>query len=217
MKKYVISSLWAIVILVFSNCQPDKVEPSSNNINFENLAVGQKSLYVRWESFRAFDDKDTTFKATTDTVFLLIESKDDAGFKVKEEHLNKKIASRFYYFKIKNDTLYVKSADENNEIGSILFNFGKLSYPLKDNGLEKLTLNRWAFPQSLNTNELFGKTGEFTVMGKTYSDAFAYYNGLPIIADGPMITRIYTKKDGFITFHALGGLIPFGSIYMLLP
>ena len=40
----------AICSLIFTQCSRETVSPSTNKINFDNLAVGQKSLYVAWES-----------------------------------------------------------------------------------------------------------------------------------------------------------------------
>jgi hypothetical protein len=219
MKKAKFFSVLLAVICLFTQCESESVEPnkSNNHINFVNLAVGQKSQYVRWESRNAWQDNDTTYKQTKDTIQLSVISKDSTGFKVTEDHLNTLIPISTYYFKISKDSLYVFSKGDANKVQSTLFNFGKLTYPLKDNDLQKLTLNQWAVVQGKNSEEFYGKTGTFKVMGKTYNDAFVYYNGKSIVFDGPILTRIYTPKDGFISFQALGGLLPYGNIYSLVP
>ena len=219
MKKLFYLSLAAGAILMFTNCDNTSIEPinTGNHINFNNMLVGQKSSYVRFESRNVWQDSDTTFKQTADTLNLTIVSQDENGFKISEDQLPKKIATFFYYFTIKNDSLLVKPVTGSVSINSTIFNFGASKFVLKDTNLPKWTLTKWARPKDLTITEGFGKTGDFTIMGKRYTDAFAYYNSNPMIFDGPLVVQLYTKADGFISFQALGGLAPFGSIYNLIP
>lgn len=221
MKKFGKIVLFLFAIGLFASCERADIDPNSTHINFENLAVGQKSQYVRWESKNVWSDSDTSFKQTTDTLSLTVQSKDSIGFLVAEEHLNKKAPTVFYYFKVQGDSLYIIPNVETHQqppfINSVLFSFGTRQYPLKDNGLKKFDLNRWATPKDLNIKELFGLATNFKIMGKTYESAIGYYNGQSVVADGPVIVRLYSKKDGFISLQALGGFAPFGNIYNLIP
>ena len=206
---------FSLIIVSLSACKKQVSElPVSNKINFENLAVGQKSQYVRWTSKNPWSESDTAYQLTTDTISLTIIGFDNNGFKVAETE--KGSIRTNYYFKIQNDSLSIYAYEKINFGGSILVK-GSQKFPLKDVNLPKRTLNRWAVPKNRDFEESFGKTNTFSVTGKEYSDAFIYYNTLLTAFDGPGLVRIYTPKDGFISIQSAGGLLPLGTVYNLIP
>jgi hypothetical protein len=211
-----------ICILIFTQCNRETVNIPTTKINFDNLAVGQKSLYVTWESKNIWADN-ITFKQTTDSISLTIISKETDGFKVEEKRLNKPELPAYYFFKIKEDSLYVHSLSTTSlsSSSSVFFNVGALQYPLKDSNLPTLNTNQWATPKAvdidMNISQLFAKIGNFKIMGKDYDSAFVYFDRSTTPFDGPTITKIYTKKDGFISFQPIGGKTTFGRIYNLVP
>ena len=110
MNKYFNLSIILTSISLFSQCKKETVVTTSNHINFENLAIGQKSYYINFKSKNPTLDSDTAFKATTDTILLKVIDKNENGFLIREEWLNTLILPAQYYFKIQGDTLIVKPA-----------------------------------------------------------------------------------------------------------
>ena len=165
MKKLHYLSLAIGAILIFTNCNKCIVEPTNTHIHFNNLAVGQKSLYVRFESRNVWSDSDTTFKQMADTLVLRVVAQDSNGFKIAEEIFPRNIATFYYYFNIKNDSLYVKPLPSAQGINSVVFNFGATTFTLKDNNLPKWTLNQWGKPKDLTIVEAFGKNRRFSIFG----------------------------------------------------
>ena len=135
MKKYFNLLIIFTSIFLFSKCKKETVITTSNHINFENLAIGQKSYYINFKSKNPTLDSDTAFKATTDTILLKVIDKNENGFLIREEWLN----------------------------------------------------------------------------------TLAFHDSNQIVFDGPAISKIYTKSNGFITFQTIGGFAPYGSIFNLMP
>jgi hypothetical protein len=203
-----------LIIFTTISCKKEDTPPDAGgNIQFDNLKVGQKSRYVKWQSKKWWEETDTTFKQMPDTVTLTIVSQDTAGFKVSESH--NAGTSSTYYFKIEGDTLRVKPFVPNGEFGSFLFYSSNMSFVLKDNNLEKTVLTRWAVPKNMNVVKSFYKVENFKINATTYDNAIAYFNSMPIIVDGPAIFNIYKKEKGFISFQSLGGFAPLGIQYNL--
>jgi hypothetical protein len=204
-----------LMILTVISCKKEDTTPDvGSNIRFDNLKVGQKSRYVKWQSKKWWEEADTTFKQIPDTVTLTIVSQDTAGFKVSESH--NAGTSSTYYFKTEGDTLRVKPFMPNGEFGSFLFYTANMSFVLKDNNLEKTALTRWAVPKNMNVVKGFYKVENLKINATTYDNAIAYFNSNPIIVDGPAIFNIYNKEKGFISFQSLGGFAPLGIQYNLL-
>jgi hypothetical protein len=216
-------SLVVICSLIFTQCHRESIVPVTSNINFENLAVGQKSLYVAWESNNIWDEN-ITFKQTKDTLSLTVISEDSAGFQVEEKQFSEPTVFARYNFKIKGDTLFVEHISSNIKFpifSPFLFSDTSTQYVFKDNNLAKLNTNAWAMPKYAETDiqilQLFAKIGNFKIMGKDYDSAFVYYSRSPLFVDGLIHTRIYSKKDGFISFQPIFGKTRGGRFYNLIP
>jgi hypothetical protein len=223
MEKFKFFAISFVATCLFWQCRNENVAPSQAKINFDNIAVGQKSLYIAWESNNIWDEN-ITFKQTTDTLSLTVISRDSTGFQVEEKHLNDPSIFALYHFKIKGDTLFVEHSPTNVKFprfSPFLFFDTSTHYVFKDNNLAKLNTNLWAMPKYAEVDiqilQLFAKIGNFKIMGKDYDSAFIYYNRSPMFVDGLIITRIYTKKDGFISFQPIGGKTTSGRFYNLIP
>jgi hypothetical protein len=219
MKKSQFISISLVTVCLFWQCNNENVAPVQAKINFDNLAVGQKSLYVAWESNNIWD-QNVTFKQTTDTLSLTVISEELDGFKVEEKQFNQpNYPPYYYYFKTRGDSLYIQPLPTITlyPTYNILFLGGSLQYILKDNNLPKLLTNQWGTPTEGKPTELIGKINNIKIMDKEYDTAFVYFNSRDRVFDGPTITRIYTKKDGFISFQPFGGKTKFARIYNLIP
>ena len=217
MKKHFTPFLILMSIFLFSQCKKETVVTASNHINFENLAIGQKSYYINFKSKNPTLDSDTAFKATTDTILLKVIDKNENGFLIREEWLNTLILSAQYYFKIQGDTLLVKPLTNQTQIESAFFNSKHTLYILNDKNLPLWKATRWAVLKDVNVFNGFGKLENVKILNKNYSAALAFYDSNQIVFDGPAYAKIYTKSDGFISFQTIGGFAPYGSLFNLLP
>ena len=217
MNKYFNLSIIFITIFLFSQCKKETVVTTSNHINFENLAIGQKSYYINFKSKNPTLDSDTAFKATTDTILLKVIDKNENGFLIREEWLNTLILPAQYYFKIQGDTLIVKPATNQTQIESAFFNSKHALYMLTDKNFPLWKATRWAVLKDLNVSKGFGKLENVKILNKNYSSAFAFYDSNATVFDGPAYSKIYTKSDGFISIQTVGGFAPYGSIFNLMP
>ena len=217
MKKLPFLSILMCFFALFTQCMQNPIDPSAQKININKLLVGQKSLYVRFDIQRIYDADNTRFTQTKDTLSLTVVSKNDKGFKIAEEHLDKSAPPVFYYFNVKGDSLFVEKISDEVSLNSVLFNFEHTAFVLKDVRLRTWTLNKWAIPTNIDqTNTLeFGKARNFTIIGKTYNKAIGYYNGQDSVFDGFTRVVLYTAKNGFICFHLFGGRAGSGYSYQL--
>ena len=187
-----------------------------NHISFSNMAVGQQSKYALYTSRSPWSDSDTAYKFANDTLILTIIAQNDTGFKVKEELTSHKNALNYYYFKVDGDSLRVKSANGNN-VESIVLAGAAKSFILKDNDLATLKANRWGVIQDVNVSKGVGVVSGLKILNENYGNLFAHYNTTPVVYDGQALTELYTLKDGFVSFQALGGFAPLGHIFYILP
>ena len=217
MKKYLSLLVVFATVFISIQCKKQTVNPPSNHINFENLAIGQKSYYVNFKSKNPTLDSDTAFKVTTDTILLKVIDKNENGFLIREEWLNTLILPAQYYFKIQGDTLLVKPASNQTQIESAFFNSKHALYILTDKNFPVWKATRWAVLKDLGVLKGFGKVENVKILNKNYSAALAFHDSNQIVFDGPALSKIYTKSDGFITFQTIGGFAPYGSIFNLIP
>lgn len=217
MKKYLILLVIFTTVILFTQCKKETVITTSNHVNFENLAIGQKSYYINFKSKNPTLDSDTAFKVTTDTILLKVIDKNENGFLIKEEWLNTLILPAQYYFKIQGDTLLIKPVSSQTQIESAFFNSKHTLYILTDKNLPVWKATRWAVLKDLNVFKGFGKVENVKILNKNYSSAIAFYDSNQIVVDGPAYAKIYTKADGFISFQSIGGFAPYGSIFNLMP
>ena len=217
MKKHFTPFLILMSIFLFSQCKKETVVTASNHINFENLAIGQKSYYINFKSKNPTLDSDTAFKATTDTILLKVIDKNENGFLIREEWLNTLILPTQYYFKIQGDTLFVKPLTNQTQIESAFFNSKHTLYMLTDKNFPLWKATRWAVLKDVNVFNGFGKLENVKILNRNYSSAFVFYDSNAIVFDGPAYSKFYTKTDGFISFQTIGGFAPYGSLFNLLP
>jgi hypothetical protein len=191
--------------------------PNNNYINFSNLQIGQKSIYVRSESMSWRNDSDTTFKKMTDTLHLKIIEKDANGFKVEEFHFNKKRPTVYFYFNVAGDSLIIKAVPSTSSAGSSMFINDSQTFTLKEQGLTKWTANRWVIPQNIPFGKSFGYVENATINGINYAKALGSYDSNQTIFDGPFRIKLYSKEAGFLSVQNLGSLAPGAEIWNLLP
>ncbi len=204
-------------LALFNSCEKEQVNtPANGNIQFNNLAVGQKSIYIGFKSRMPWSDSDTAYKPLNDTLILTIIEKNDTGFRVKEERTDVSFKPSFYYFKIVGDSLFVKPSITDYVNSSVLIG-GPKSFVLKNNGLSKYTVNRWNVLKDVYSLTGFGILNDVTILNKKYETTLMYHNPNAMVFDGQAYTRIYTPEDGFLCFEALGGFAPFGTIFYLTP
>ena len=217
MKKYLNLLVVFTAVFLFSQCKKETVITTSNHINFENLAIGQKSYYINFKSKNPTLDSNTAFKATTDTILLKVIDKNENGFLIKEEWLNTLILPAQYYFKIQGDSLLVKPISSQTQIESAFFNSKHALYILTDKNFPLWKATRWGVLKDLNVFNGFGKLENVKILNKNYSTALAFYDSNQIVVDGPAYAKLYTKSNGFISFQTIGGFAPYGSIFNLMP
>lgn len=217
MKNYFNLFIVFTTLFLFSQCKKETANTNFNHINFDSLAIGQKSYYINFKSKNPTLDSDTAFKATPDTILLKVIDKNENGFLIREEWLNTLILPAQYYFKIEGDTLLVKSLSNQTQIESAFFNSRHASYILVDKNLPVWKATRWAVLKDLGVLKGFGKVENVKILNKNYSAALAFHDSNQIVVDGPALTKIYTKSNGFISFQTIGGFAPYGSIFNLLP
>lgn len=202
---------------LFIHCHKDVKLNASEHINFDSLSVGQTSSYAHFTSRMPWSDSDTAYKASSDSLILTIVDKDENGFKVSEQWLHNKKAPAIYYFKIDGDSLFVKPMINEVETRSEVFASQRSSFLLSDKNLPLLTTTRWAVLKDLGAIKAFGKVENVRILDKTYNNAIANYDAVQIIFDGPAITKIYSKADGFLSFQTIGSFRPNGNNYYLIP
>jgi hypothetical protein len=206
--------------VLLSPSQLALVAQAPTKINFTKLAVGQQSIYIKWNIERIYDAANTKFTQTQETLSLTVVSKNAKGFKIEEKQLIGGVPSVFYNFRVQGDSIFVEKISNALSLNSVLFNFkaNKIAFLLKDAGLSTWALNRWAVPTNFNQTSLveFGKVQNFTIMGTLYNKAIGYYNGQDSVFDGFTRVVLYTVKDGFICFHAFGGRAGTGASYQLI-
>lgn len=213
MKKYIYFSIILTSSLFFVHCKNEQeVLPSTSKINFNEMKVGQESYYVRFETTSAWDTN-PVYKQLKDTVRLKIVAKESEGFKIEEKRLNQDAPNTYYYFlKIVGDSLFYHRTTDYSSFFSVGDRF-----LLKTNNLPLLTTNQWATPINENADEIFGSISEVTFMGKTYKNPILYYNRKSIPWDGPEITKVYSKNDGFISFQSTAWRASLRYMYNLAP
>ena len=204
-------------LALFNGCEKDQLNtPANDNIQFNNLAVGQKSYYVGFQSRMPWSDSDTAYKPMKDTLTLTIVEKNDTGFRVKEERTDASFKPSFYYFKVVGDSLFVKPSLTDYVNSSVLVG-GPKSFVLKNDGLSKFTVNQWGVLKDVYSLKGFGILNDVTILNKKYANTLIYHNPNAMVFDGQAYTRIYTPDEGFLCFEALGGFAPFGTIFYLMP
>ncbi len=216
MKKYVNIIKFLALIVVFSHCYRESVN-SNNHISFDNLQIGQQSQYAGYTSRMPHSESDTAYKSTGDTIVLTVIAKDENGYKISEEWLNKKVKTVYYYFQTKDDSLFVKPQTGETLIFSSLFRQKNPSFVLTDNNLPKWTANKWSVIDQSGVLKSFGKVNNVNILNNKYDSAIAFYDSNDIIFDGPAYTKLYTKSSGFISFQSIGYFAPSGTIYYLIP
>lgn len=216
MKKFLnIFTCFALIVLL-SHCDSQSVEPG-NHINFDNMQIGQQSKYAGYNSRTPKSDSDTAYSATGDTIVLTVIAKDENGFKISEESLNKKVKTVYYYFQIAGDSLFVKPQPGETALGSALISQKHLSYVLNDNNLPKWTANQWGVIDQSGVLKGFGIVENVKILNTNYNSAIAFYDSTEIIWDGPAYTKLYSKRSGFISFQTTGYFAPNGNIFYLIP
>jgi hypothetical protein len=216
MKKYVNIVIGLAMTMVFTHCHRENVE-SNSHINFNNLQIGQQSKYVSYTSRTPHSESDTAYKATGDTIVLTVIAKDENGYKVSEEWLNKKVKTVYYYFQTTGDSLFVKPQTGETLVFSALFPHKHLSYTLIDNNLPKWTLSRWGVMNQQGVIKGFGKIDSINILNQKFDSVLSFYDSDAIVWDGPAFTQLYTKSTGFISFQFIGYFRPYGTLYYLIP
>jgi hypothetical protein len=222
MKKHIILILSITCTLLIQSCRTEDCclpTPNGNNnrINFSNLQVGQKSIYIQEESSNWRKDSDTTFKKTVDTLHLKVIDKDNNGFKVEEFHFNKKRPTLAFYFNVVGDSLRVTPVPSTSSIGSATFMGNEQSYTFNEQNLTKWVINRWVIPQDVPFGKRFGYVENIKINNLTIGKAIGYYDSTSTIFDGPYTIKLYSKEAGFISFQTLGSMAAGGAIWNLIP
>ncbi len=106
--------LIALSCLLLSSCIEDFGEPVSY-INFADLKIGQRSLYVRLHGYQYGDSTSNSYSVTPDTLVVTVIGRDETGF-ILEDHLtpfSQRSLSQFdttssiYHLAIVSDTVHV--------------------------------------------------------------------------------------------------------------
>jgi hypothetical protein len=214
-------TLSIVIVLLFTNCKKQNIESvSNNNINPEQMSVGQKSRYILWNSDNFEKDTDTTFKQVSDTLTLTTIGEIEGTYWVEEECTNEPFSRFSYKVKLRNDTLSFSKGQDGfvmNVPKSILLESAPTYYFLNTTNPPQWTTNRWGKPTISASNQKFGTLKSVKIMGKTYNDVFVYYNSQFVDRYIPNTVVIYSKKEGIISVQYYSNFSKFALQYNLLP
>ncbi len=191
---------------------------SVDKINFNDLKVGQTSVYVRQETANWRRESETP-TLTTDTIQLKIVSQDELGFKVEEWRFNSyPNNNNYYYFKIINNSLQVTPISIPN-FSLFFVPQGQHILTFNEQVLQKWVLNKWLIPSSLRINgNSQGFIDSVTVNGIRYGKTFGRFDVSLVPTDGPIFVQLYSKSAGFISFQTLGYIFTTGGdVWTLIP
>jgi hypothetical protein len=202
---------------------PDTPSVSGNLIQFDNLQVGQKSVYIKAISCQHYIASDTTFKMTQDTLTLEIMSKDGNGYLVKESvnqstpycykgTVGYPMPYVFYLNKV-GDSLIMKVPINSDSRVSQIFSF---NLPLKAVTTNAKMLNKWLLPELSSTN-YWGFVDNVIRNNTNLGTATIWWHGSATVVDGPYNGLVYNSKYGIIARIGLGSMLPVGSIWYLKP
>lgn len=216
MKNNVILILLCCISVLFYQCDESGIAPTGS-IRFDDMRVGQKSIYAGFSSKTPHSDSDTAYKPTGDTIVLTVVAQDANGFKISEEWLNSRIKTVYYYFKIEGDSLLVRPQPGESVTGSIIFYRKQLSYALKDMNLPVWTANRWTVMENEGIKKSFGKIKSVSILNQKYDNVLAYYDSTAIAWDGNAQIELYTMANGFVCFQFIGYFNPRGTLFYKIP
>ena len=226
---YLIAGLFAVVALLAS-CKKDPTEPvqTGNNIQFDNLAVGQQSKYLGLLGEKYFESTWDDFVYTDDTLVLEVVSHDNLGFKVAESlhyvgdvepwMAQEKDSVYYYYLNVVNDSLKVQP------IGTNFVQSRIWTYMVENNGLpllpiqtQKVQIQGWKTDLSYCECYREGYTENYTLFGELYDRLNVVVDNTPMALDGAGSTYAFSGKHGAVRFSTYGWWTQSGYGWDLLP
>lgn len=222
----------ALAAILFSACQHDCVspepEPSHLAIQFDHLAVGQKSRYQGLEGSEYYANNTDVFSYTDDTLQLEIIAQDANGFLV-EETLHyvgalhpilayDKDSVYHYYLYVAGDTLRFKPATGTYVNARIVgYLTAKNGLPLSDFASPKIELTGWKTSLPYCECRRTGYAENYTLFGQHYPRLNVIVENSPMSFDGNGETMVYAKTNGIVRFSTYSWWTQSGIGWDLIP
>ncbi|MBN8677188.1 MAG: hypothetical protein J0M29_03125 [Chitinophagales bacterium] len=229
--KYFAFPLLFIWVLSFVSCKHEpcctpEPGPTLNQLDFTNLAVGQRSRYLLlWGEGYAWGQTDN-YTYLQDTLMLEVLAEDpQKGFLVEERlHYQQDLSSTWleydkdsvytYYLQATADSLKVFPVT-GNYIRSRIFDLSAL--PLAQIASPEVHIVGWMtdLPYCECTRKGFVKN--YTQFGRIYPSLNMFMYNSPMALDGPGLTCIYSAKDGMVRYSKYSWWTQSGYGFDLLP
>ena len=199
------------MLLLVACSKDDDINPDSNKIKFDNLAVGQKSNYVflsgqNYFDINGFDD----FQYLQDTLVLEIIGQNQDQFMVKESISpgsavlngteNKWIAEPdedyLYFIEVVGNQFKVTPIS-GTLVQSRIF-IGNIELDLEKFTAEEVEIKGWK--TSLNECGCEKKvfTQDYKLFDQQYDHLNIYLNNTALAVDGEGFTYVYNQSDGIV-------------------
>ena len=219
--------LVASILLVSCNKDDDDMLPTaSGHINFSDLKVGQKSIYLNLTGENYFDNEDIDFEYQTDTLIVEITGKQGGQFIIKEYltpgssvlnggeniYISQPDVVGKYFIRIENDSLFTEVVTENYY--PKLFRNGLSLKQVEENELE---IKGWKTSLSYCECDRIGYTKNYEQFGVTYDRLDVHIYNSPMAYDGPGTTIAVHKNKGIVRSAFYSWWTQSGTGWDLLP
>lgn len=182
----------------------------NNPVNFENLEVGQQSVYLSLKTTAPVDGNYTdNFEYQNDTLVIDIIDEDENGFLVKEYKTPLSESQgeagnfhpddpNYYYLKIVNDSLHYSPTDPSTYFESELLGSGLRILPLSTFTNQEATIVGWTTTLSIYPGMTTAFTPSFELFGYIYEDLNIFIDNRYLHWDANGVTFVYSRTHGFI-------------------
>lgn len=214
--------------LLIAACHTDS-QPASQApaIQFEAMAVGQKSHYIALLGYDYYSTKDT-FVYTDDTLQLEIIAQDNNGYLIEEtfQYVGdvspwfefEKDSIRRYYVKIRNDTLqFTPVGSPYLESHIFTYQTSQSGLPLADFSSPKIDIHGWKTSLDYCECRRTGYTEDYTLFGEHYDRLNILIANAPMAVDGNGDTYVYSRNKGIVRFSTYSWWFQNGYGWDLLP
>ena len=221
--------LLLLLLLAFAfGCDKDAILPD-NLVRFDQMEVGQKSRYLRFQGGSCSVNNPTLFKYLPDTLVLEVTAKDGDVYRLKE-YLTPGSLSSVYPDSIgigggsSEITFKLKIADgeialfepAQDFFAARLFINRALTFPLEDIAMPELNISFW-YPASTPTYEPMGYVKNYEQLGVSYPRLNVVLDYGPMASDGPGAFHLYAPEHGIVRSGYRSGWCNAGWGWDLLP
>ena len=180
----------------------------SNRITFSEPAVGQKSLYLRFQGEDYRDPDNNKFDYVPDTLiveivdasahtYTFLEYLTPGSVESPEFRSEHHPDSVFYQVEIKGDSLHVRGIDQDFHSSS-LFAFYPNPLPLQPIQENPASVRGWKTTRNGQDFFVHGYVSSFTLLGLYYRRLNLVIDDTPMAYDGPGVTLMYDRNNGVV-------------------